>query len=165
MRHKCFISENDSYEFYGGGTHNDAEQVKLELKRDFGKEGEAYLDSVYGWVVRVRKDVKHKDFYNMRKRLHMEQLGAILYLFEFYKIKEIDFMPLGEFQSHCFVILSRDGAQSTEEVKVSQVKCENGMVFVRPFAEEGWVSCEFAGPVVTGTLDDLYENVYNYCVK
>ena len=55
-RHKDFISENDTYEFYEGGTESDAKRVKAELERDFNLNGMLAFDSTYGWIVRVRKE-------------------------------------------------------------------------------------------------------------
>ena len=56
MKHKRFISQNDTYEFYStGGTYSDAEEVQKELKDEYGKEVQLQLDSVYGWIVRVKK--------------------------------------------------------------------------------------------------------------
>ena len=49
------IFENDGYEFYLGGTHNDAAKVKKELKEEHGKDGALILHGTYGWVVRVNK--------------------------------------------------------------------------------------------------------------
>ena len=55
MKHKRFANENESFEFYYGGTHNDALQVKKELKEQFNKEGVVFMNS-YGWFVRVKKE-------------------------------------------------------------------------------------------------------------
>ena len=55
-RHKCFSSENDTYEFYYGGTNNDALQVKHELERDYGLKGDVFFNTTYGWMVRVKKN-------------------------------------------------------------------------------------------------------------
>ena len=57
-RHKSFLSENESYEFYFGGTHNDAESVRAELERDYDLKGTLAFDSTYGWIVRVRKEAQ-----------------------------------------------------------------------------------------------------------
>ena len=57
-RHKSFSSENDSYEFYYGGTHNDAERIRTELERDYHLEGVLMFNSTYGWMVRVRKEAQ-----------------------------------------------------------------------------------------------------------
>jgi hypothetical protein len=54
-RHKSFTVENDSYEFYYGGTNSDAVQVKEELERDYHIKGVLCLDTTYGWMVRVQK--------------------------------------------------------------------------------------------------------------
>lgn len=55
QRHKSFSIENDTYEFYYGGTHNDAMQVKQELKTDYGLDGVVFFNTTYGWMVRVKK--------------------------------------------------------------------------------------------------------------
>ena len=44
---------------------------------------------------------------------------------------------------------------------VKKVRCVDGDVFILPFGRDMWVSCEHAGKVVTDTLDDLYEAVYD----
>ena len=50
------FSENDTYEFYNsGGTYSEAEEVQNILKEKYGKNGTLQLDSVYGWIVRVKK--------------------------------------------------------------------------------------------------------------
>lgn len=87
---------------------------------------------------------------------------AIAALFEKNGIGEIDFLPEGEWQCNCFVILSTDGAESTREVLIHKCKYEDGKVYVLPFGEDLWVPCEHAGKVVTDTLDDLYDAVYDY---
>ena len=50
------ISENDTYEFYDSrGAYSDAQEVQKILKEKYGKNGTLQLDSVYGWIVRVKK--------------------------------------------------------------------------------------------------------------
>lgn len=50
------FSENDTYEFYkSDGTYSDAQEVQKILKEKYGKDGTLQLDSVYGWIVKVRK--------------------------------------------------------------------------------------------------------------
>ena len=50
------ISENDTYEFYDSrGTYSDAQEVQKILKEKYGKDGSLLLDSVYGWIVKVKK--------------------------------------------------------------------------------------------------------------
>lgn len=89
-------------------------------------------------------------------------LEAIVSLFEKTSITEFDFLPNdGGWQRNCFVILSTDEVESTEEVLVKKVRCVDGDVFILPFGRDMWVSCEHAGKVVTDTLDDLYEAVYD----
>lgn len=105
--------------------------------------------------------MKRIDFYEKKKALHLKMLEAIVALFEKTSITEFDFLPDdGGWQRNCFVILSTDGADSTEEVLVKKVRCEDGDVFILPFGWDMWVPCEHAGKVVTDTLDDLYEAVY-----
>lgn len=106
--------------------------------------------------------MKKIDFYEKKKALHNEMLEAIVALFEKTSITEFDFLPNdGGWQRNCFVILSTDGVESTEEVLVKKVRCVDGDVFILPFGRDMWVSCEHAGKVVTDTLDDLYEAVYD----
>lgn len=106
--------------------------------------------------------MKRIDFYAKKKLLHMEILEAIVKLFEKTAgIDEIDFIPEGEWQRNVYIILSTEGADSTQEVRVHKVRCIDGGVEVLPYGQENWVSCEFAGDVVTDTLNDLYDGVYN----
>lgn len=50
------FSENDTYEFYdSSGTYSDAQEVQKILKEKYGKDGSLSLDSVYGWIVKVKK--------------------------------------------------------------------------------------------------------------
>lgn len=82
-------------------------------------------------------------------------------LLEKTSITEFDFLPDdGGWQRYIFVTLSTDGSDSTEEVLVKKVKCEDSDVLIMPFGWDMWVSCEHAGKVVTDTLDDLYDAVY-----
>ena len=100
------------------------------------------------------------DFYRKKKNLHNEMLDAIVELFNKTSITEFDFLPDDGFQINCFVIISTDGADSTEEVLVKKVRCEDGDLLILPFGWDMWVSCEHSGKVVTDTLDDLYDAVY-----
>lgn len=54
-RHSSFSHENETNEFYNGGTHSEAQKVKKELEEQFNKVGTIDFDTVYGWYVRVRK--------------------------------------------------------------------------------------------------------------
>lgn len=101
------------------------------------------------------------DFYEKKKALHNEMLEAIVALFEKTSITEFDFLPDDGWQRNCFVILSTDGADSTREVMVRKVKYEDGEIYILPLDEDFWLPCEHAGKVVTDTLDDLYEAVYD----
>lgn len=101
------------------------------------------------------------DFYEKKKALHNEMLEAIVDLFEKTSITEFDFLPDDGWQRNCFVILSTDGADSTREVMVRKVKYEDGEIYILPLDEDFWLPCEHAGKVVTDTLDDLYEAVYD----
>lgn len=101
------------------------------------------------------------DFYEKKKALHNEMLEAIVALFEKTSITEFDFLPDDGWQRNCFVFLSTDGADSTREVMVRKVKYEDGEIYILPLDEDFWLPCEHAGKVVTDTLDDLYEAVYD----
>ena len=106
--------------------------------------------------------MKRIDYYVRKKRLHEEQLGAILYLFDKAGISEIDFLPEGEWQRNCFVIITNGEADTTREVLISKVRVEEGEIYILPFGEEMWIPCEHAGKVVSATLDDLYDAVYDF---
>lgn len=101
------------------------------------------------------------DFYEKKKALHNEMLEAIVALFEKTSITEFDFLPDDGWQRNCFIMLSTDGADSTREVMVRKVKYEDGEIYILPLDEDFWLHCEHAGKVVTDTLDDLYEAVYD----
>lgn len=105
--------------------------------------------------------MKRIDFYQKKKDLHNEMLEAIVALFEKMSIDEFDFLPEGEWQRNCFVIISTDGSESTREVLIHKVKCEDGEIYILPFGDDFWIPCEHAGKVVTDTLDELYEAVYD----
>ena len=106
--------------------------------------------------------MKRIDYYVRKKRLHEEQLGAILYLFDKAGISEIDFMSEDEWQQNCFAIITNGEADTTREVRIRKVKVEEGEIYILPVDEEKWISCEHTGKVVTATLDDLYDAVYDY---
>ena len=105
-RHEKFINENDCYEFYNGGTHSDAEQVKKELKDNYGKDGELDFDSVYGWIVSVKKwsiktdekkaVSKPKDFISIEA--FRKRAGGKYYRIVRYKVDGV-VVEVGEFQS------------------------------------------------------------------
>ena len=50
------FNENDTYEFYySRGTYSDAQDAQKELKEKYDKDGTLQLDSIYGWIVKVKK--------------------------------------------------------------------------------------------------------------
>lgn len=100
------------------------------------------------------------DFYKKKKDIHIEMLEAIINLFKESGITEIDFESDGN--QSAYVILSPDGASSTYETLVQKVKCENEEVYVTTEDYDNWLSCRHAGLVVTGTLSDLYDAVFDY---
>lgn len=105
--------------------------------------------------------MKKIDFYQKKKDLHNEMLEAIVALFEKASITEFNFLPDDGWKRNCFITLSTDGAYSTREVQVRKVKYEDGGIYILPFDEDLWIPCEHAGYVVTATLDELYEAVYD----
>lgn len=106
--------------------------------------------------------MKRIDFYAKKKALHQEMLEGIVELFhKTGGIEEIDFIPEGEWQRNVYVIVSPDGAESTSEVRIHKVRCIDDEVAILPFGQDNWITCEFAGDVVTDSLDDLYDEVYN----
>lgn len=106
--------------------------------------------------------MKRIDFYQKKKALHEEMLGAIVCQFGRASIDEIDFMPEGEWQRNCYVVISQDGAESTREEQVRKIRFNDGCVEIMLVGEDDWISCEFAGDVVSCTLDDLYDAVADF---
>lgn len=103
--------------------------------------------------------MKRIDFYNKKKAIHNEMLEAIANLFKEADITEIDFTS-GE--RNPYIILSPDGASSTYEALVTKVRCKDGSISVMVEDYDRWISCRHAGCVVTGTIDDLYDAVFDY---
>lgn len=103
--------------------------------------------------------MKRIDFYNKKKSLHNEMLEAISNLFKEAGITDID-LTSGEYFP--YVILSPDGASSTYETLVKKVKYNDGHISIMVEDYDRWISCRHAGCVVTGTLDDLYDAVFDY---
>ena len=102
------------------------------------------------------------DFYEKKKQLHEEMLEAIRQLFILGGISEIDLMPEGELQRHAYVILSPDGCDSVHEAQVMKVFYEDDELSVEVNTYDGRISLEYAGIVVTDTLETLYEAVYGH---
>lgn len=106
--------------------------------------------------------MKKIDFYEKKKALHNEMLEAMKELFAKTSIDEFDFLPDdGGWQRNCFVTLCPDGADSTREVLVRKVKCMDDEIYILPYGEDSWVPCEHADDVVTCTLDDVYDALYD----
>lgn len=99
------------------------------------------------------------DFYEKKKAIHNEMLEAIASLFKEADITEIDFTS-GE--RNPYITLSPDGASSTYEALVTKVRCKDGHISVMVEDYDRWISCRHAGCVVTGTIDDLYDAVFDY---
>lgn len=108
--------------------------------------------------------MKYIDFYEKKKALHDEMLEAIVTLFNLGGITEIDFEQNCELQN-AYIILSPDGIDSTYETKVSKIRCKNNGVSVLSEGENKWISCEYAGRIVSCTLETLYDAVYDYVTK
>lgn len=102
--------------------------------------------------------MKRIDFYKKKMVLHIEMLEAIQELFEKVGFDEITF---GENDRQCWVIISENGCDSTQEVQVRKVHCIDGEVGVLLEGRDRWISCQHAGKVVTDCLDDLYDAVYD----
>ena len=105
--------------------------------------------------------MKRIDFYKKKKALHNKMLEAIATLFDKVGFDEIDFMPDGELNRNCWIIVSSGGADSTYEERVRKVRCINGWVEVMLKGCDEWISCEWGGDIVADSLDDLYDTVYD----
>ena len=109
--------------------------------------------------------MKRIDFYEKKKVLHNEMIDAIVSLFEESRLEEINFMPAWGYQTPCWVIVSSGGADTTYEECVAKVRCSNRNVDVLLKGCDEWISCEHGGDIVTDSIDDLYEAVYNVIVS
>ncbi|MGM9780121.1 MAG: hypothetical protein ACI3ZD_17570 [Prevotella sp.] len=102
------------------------------------------------------------DFYRKKKDLHNEILQAIVEVFAQSNITEID---VSEDKFRTWVVISPDGASSTHEVEVRKIRCKHGHVSIQIEDYDDWIGCEFAGIVLTNTIDNLYDTAYEHIIE
>ena len=102
--------------------------------------------------------MKKIDFYEKQKTLHNTIQKAIVALFDDAGVSEVS---LNDNENKTWVVISLDGAESTQELEVTSVKCEYGLVFVWIAMYNVWAACNFAGVVSTDSLVNVYNSVYD----
>ncbi len=106
--------------------------------------------------------MKKIDFTMRKELLHEEMLTSIEDLFEKARVEEIEILTEdGGWQRTCYVSVCRDGVDSIEEVLVKKCKCVDGEIFIQPRGDDEWILCSLYSDVITCSLDDLYEAIYD----
>ncbi len=106
--------------------------------------------------------MKRIDFGKKKKTLHNEMLAAIAALIKKSGEAEIDLQPSEKSRYDAWVILSQDGCHSTYETEVTHVKRNDSDVLIKVKYSDSWISCEYAGDVVSDTLETVYDAVFDY---
>ena len=106
---------------------------------------------------------KKIDFYKMKRELHYMMVDAITTLLKAHGLTEFDL--LASDADHAFIIVSPDGAESTQEIEVQKVFLKEGFLFATSL-DEGWIDKDIylgsPSPVMHASLADLYETLYDY---
>ncbi len=106
---------------------------------------------------------KRIDFYKMKRELHYKMVDAITALLKSHGLTEFDL--LASDADHAFIIVSPDGAYSTEEIEVEKVFLKDGSLFATSL-DDGWIDKDIylgcPSSVLHGSLADLYETLYDY---
>ena len=106
---------------------------------------------------------KKIDFYKMKRELHYKMVEAITTLLKRHGLAEFDL--LASDADHAFIIVSSDGAESTQEIEVQKVFLKDGSLFAVSL-DEGWIDRDIylgcPSPVMHASLADLYETLYDY---
>ena len=106
---------------------------------------------------------KRIDFYKMKRELHYKMVDAIISLLKKHGLTEFDLLESDA--DHAFIIVSPDGAESTQEIEVQRVFLKEGSLFATSL-DEGWIDKNIylgsPSSVVLCSLADLYETLYDY---
>ena len=109
--------------------------------------------------------MEYIDFYKQQKDLHTKIYNEIIKLMKECNVTRIDFTDELDDIDCPYIIVSPDGAQSTEEVRVDSVRLHNG--FLEVIDQNGYDdSCFYdvntGSDVILCTIYDLYEQMYSY---
>ena len=106
---------------------------------------------------------KKIDFYKMKRELHYMMVDAITAILKRLGLAEFDL--LASDADHAFIIVSSDGAESTQEIEVQKVFLKDGSLFAASL-DEGWIDKDIylgsPSSVLHCSLADLYETLYDY---
>ena len=106
---------------------------------------------------------KKIDFYKMKRELHYKMVDAITALLKTHGLMEFDLLESDA--DHAFIIVSTDGAESTQEIEVQKVFLKDGALFANSL-DEGWIDKDIylgsPSSVIHCSLADLYETLYDY---
>ena len=110
---------------------------------------------------------KKIDFYKMKRELHYKMVDAITSLLKTHGLTVFDLLESDA--DHAFIIVSPDGAESTQEIEVQKVFqkvfLKEGSLFATSL-DEGWLDKDIylgsPSSVVYCSLADLYETLYDY---
>ena len=106
---------------------------------------------------------KKIDFYKMKRELHYKMVDAITSLLKKHGLTEFDL--LASDADHAFIIVSPDGAESTQEIEVQKVFLKDDALFANSL-DEGWIDKDIylgnPSSVLHCSLADLYESLYDY---
>lgn len=109
--------------------------------------------------------MEYIDFYQQQRDLHTKIYNEMIKLMEEYNVTRIDFTDELDDIDCPYIIVSPDGAQSTEEVRVDSVRLHDG--FLEVIDQNGYDdSCFYdvnaGSDVILCTIYDLYEQMYSY---
>ena len=74
---------------------------------------------------------KKIDFYKMKRELHYKMVDAITALLKTHGLTEFDLLESDA--DHAFIIVSTDGAESTQEIEVQKVFLKDGALFANSY--------------------------------
>lgn len=110
--------------------------------------------------------MEYLNFLDKRAELHQEICKAIKDIMESYHITEIDLTTDSDTFDAGYLICSTDGAESTEEVMVRAIKINDvgnlsfQKVNASAWQDDDWYDLGIEGDVVWGTIDTVYDAVY-----
>ena len=109
--------------------------------------------------------MKYIDFFKQQRDLHIKIYNEIINLMEECNVTRIDFTDELDDIDRPYIIVSHDGAQSTEEVRIDSVRVNVG--FLEVIDQNGYDDSCFYGvgagsDVILGTIQDLYDQVHSY---
>ena len=105
------------------------------------------------------------DFHLKMANLHKEMYHAIIELMNEYKVTHVSLLETNA--SHAFTILAINGADDVTEVEVNEVILRGNSVFITTLNEgyeDGEFDLAFCEDVVTCSIADIYESLYEHLV-